>query len=190
MRWRDGEKTGIPLIHLASLCCRAGPMVTSEIEDEHERELQRGWPPLVHKKKKSAPNYFESKYQLKQVPPLPLPQSEFMTCESNARKADGNQQSFESRPDGSNMTFMLIHQFFFFFDHSRWRLFGMCSCGSKLKHSEMLRGKRLNVWRGSRRALRNLQRVWNSRTVNMTRITNIKMLVVISRLSPFVFSLQ
>lgn len=36
---RDGETETIPLIHLASLCCCLGPMVTSEIEDEHEREL-------------------------------------------------------------------------------------------------------------------------------------------------------
>lgn len=67
---RDGESGTIPLIHLASLCCCLGPMVTSEIEDEHERELQRS--PFTDSKK-SAPNYFESKYQLKQTAsPFPL----------------------------------------------------------------------------------------------------------------------
>lgn len=63
-RWSEREKTGIPVIHLASLCCCLGPMVTSEIEDEHERELQRN--PFTDSQK-SAPNYSESKYQLKQA---------------------------------------------------------------------------------------------------------------------------
>lgn len=63
-RWREGEEDRTPLIHLASLCCCLGPVVTSEIEDEHERELQRS--PFTDSKK-SAPNYFECKYQLKQA---------------------------------------------------------------------------------------------------------------------------
>lgn len=57
----ERERETSHLIHLASLCCCSGPVVTSEIEDEHERELQRN--PFTSKK--SAPNYSESKYRPK-----------------------------------------------------------------------------------------------------------------------------
>lgn len=79
-----GEKERIPLIHLASLCCCLGPVVTSEIEDEHERELQRS--PFTDSKK-SAPNYFESKQQLKQAASPLLPLSEFTTSSANKAKS-------------------------------------------------------------------------------------------------------
>lgn len=106
-RWREGERDRIPLIHLASLCCCLGPMVTSEIEDEHERELQRS--PFTDSKK-SAPNYFESKYQLKQTAsPFPLSPSSRLPPQTRPRVGwDKDQQPFESPADGSNMALMLI----------------------------------------------------------------------------------
>lgn len=107
----EGEKERIPLIHLASLCCCLGPMVTSEIEDEHERELQRS--PFTDSKK-SAPNYFESKYQLKQaVSPFSLSPSSRLPLQTRPEVGwDEDQQPFESPSDGSNMALMLIRLVF------------------------------------------------------------------------------
>lgn len=79
-----GRENRDPVIHLASLCCCLGPMVTSEIEDEHERELRQN--PFTDSKK-SAPDYSESKYQLKQAAsPFSL-FSEFMTCAANEARS-------------------------------------------------------------------------------------------------------
>lgn len=57
----EREKETRRLIHLASVCCCSGPVVTSETEDEHERELQ--WSPFTSKR--SALNYSKSKYRPK-----------------------------------------------------------------------------------------------------------------------------
>lgn len=110
-RRSEGERERIPLIHLASLCCCLGPVVTSEIEDEHERELQRS--PFTDSKK-SAPNYFESKYQLKQAAsPFSLSPSSRLPQQTKPRVGwDVDQQPFESPSDGSNMALMLIRLVF------------------------------------------------------------------------------
>lgn len=111
-RWREGEEDRIPLIHLASLCCCLGRVVTSEIEDEHERELQRS--PFTDSKK-SAPNYFESKYRLKQAAsafPPSLRVHDFLRKQGQKWGWDEDQQPFESPCDGSNMALMLIRLVF------------------------------------------------------------------------------
>ncbi len=139
-RWREEEKETIPLIHLASLCRCLGPVVTSEIEDEHERELQRS--PFTDSKK-SAPNYSESKYQFKQATsPFSLSLSSRLPPPTRPEVGwDADQQPFDSLSDGSNMALMLIHLVFWpalsAFLPSRDSV-GMCCCGSKAKHSKML----------------------------------------------------
>lgn len=69
--------------------------------------------------KKSAPNYFESKYQLKQAAsPLLSPSlrvHDFLRQTRPKVGWDEDQQPFESPSDGSNMALMLIRQFFFCF---------------------------------------------------------------------------
>lgn len=107
-RRRGGERERIPLIHLASLCCCLGPVVTSEIEDEHERELQRS--PFTDSKK-SAPNYSESKYQLKQAASPFFSASSRLPPANKAKTGTGWGQ-FESPSDGSNMALMLIRLVF------------------------------------------------------------------------------
>lgn len=102
---REGERERIPLIHLASLCCCLGPMVTSEIEDEHERELQRS--PFADSKK-SAPNYSESKYQLKQAasPFSPLSRvHDFLR--KQGQKRDGMRTSSHLSPPPTDRTWHL-----------------------------------------------------------------------------------
>lgn len=85
--------------------------MTSEIEDEHERELQRS--PFTDSKK-SAPNYFESKYQLKQAAsPFSLSPSSRLPPQTRPKVGwDEDQQPFESPSDGSNMALMLIRLVF------------------------------------------------------------------------------
>lgn len=108
---RGKERETIPLIHLASLCCCLGPMVTSEIEDEHERELQRS--PFTDSKQ-SAPNYFESKHQLKQAAsPFSFSPSSRLPPKARPKVGwDEDQQPSESPSDGSNMALMLIRLVF------------------------------------------------------------------------------
>jgi len=68
-------------------------------------------------KKKSAPNYSESKYQLKQSasPSLKssrLPPQTWGPKKKQQKKRDEDQQPLESPPDGSNMALMLIWPLF------------------------------------------------------------------------------
>ena len=64
--------------------------------------------------KKSAPNYFESKYQLKQAAfPFSLSPSSRLPPQTRPRVGwDEDQQPFESPSDGSNMALMLIRLVF------------------------------------------------------------------------------
>lgn len=114
--------------------------MTSEIEDDHERELQRS--PFTDSKK-SAPNYFESKYQLKQAAsPFSLSLISLLRPQTRPKVGwDKDQQSYESPSDGSNMALMLILLVFgkhHAHSYPAGTPFGMCSCGSKAKRSKML----------------------------------------------------
>lgn len=98
-------------------------------------------------KKKSAPNYSESKYQLKQSasPSLKssrLPPQTWGPKKKQKKKRDEDQQPLESPPDGSNMALMLIWPLFFgrrVHSYPVEATLGMCSCGEK---SESARRRR------------------------------------------------